>query len=183
VSGPHKLVSSAAAITAFGFLVAMVLSGAQPVQRQLASFEPKGVLQIPPAQVHRIDLRRGAERITLVRTGETTWATPEGKDVRAETGKRISMAVQMMHTSGPARRIAPEELTSVDVTAFELDPPRLSVTLYGREESPLLTARFGGHNPDEFFQFMRIDGDPSVYLMSRFVGEEWTNVANGTSHE
>ena len=55
-----------------------------------------------------------------------------------------------------------------------LDPPRLSVTLYGGGGEPVLTARFGDFNPDGYLQYMRIDGDPRLYLMSRFVGGEWS---------
>jgi len=38
----------------------------------------------------------------------------------------------------------------------------------------VLTVRFGALNPEGFLQYMRIDGDPKVYLMSRFIGAEWT---------
>jgi len=33
--------------------------------------------------------------------------------------------------------------------------------------------RFGARNPDDFLQYMRIDSDDHLYLMSRFVGEAW----------
>ena len=35
-------------------------------------------------------------------------------------------------------------------------------------------ARFGDFNPEGYLQYMRIDGDPRLYLMSRFVGGEWS---------
>jgi len=38
---------------------------------------------------------------------------------------------------------------------------------------------FGAHNPDGFLQYMRIKGDPRVYLMSRFVGAEWLAALEG----
>ena len=34
--------------------------------------------------------------------------------------------------------------------------------------------RFGARNPEEYLQYMRLDGDARLYLMSRFVGEEWS---------
>ncbi|HEX2892286.1 DUF4340 domain-containing protein [Vineibacter terrae] len=162
-----------ASTTALGFLVVMVVSGTQPVQRQLVPFEAKGLLKTAPEQVRRIELSRGAERITVVRTGERGWATPEGTDVGDEAGKRLSTAVQMMHASGPANEISAAELAGADVAAFELDPPRLVARLYGGDQAPILTARFGAHNPDGFLQYMRVEGDPRVYLMSRFIGQEW----------
>jgi hypothetical protein len=182
MSGWQRIVTPLVAAVALGYLVTMVVSGAQPVQRQLVRFEAKGVLKTPPERVRRIELSRGAERITLVRRGEKTWVTLEGAEVNAEAGKRISMAVQMMHTSSPVREIPPEELADVDAAAFELDPPRIMAKLYEGDADPVLTVRFGGRNPDEFLQYMRIDGDLHLYLVSRFVGEEWMEALNGSLH-
>ena len=51
-------------------------------------------------------------------------------------------------------------------------------TLAGAGGQPL-TVRFGALNPEGFLQYMRIDGDPKVYLMSRFIGAEWTAAFDG----
>lgn len=178
----RKLVGPAVVTAALGFLAAMVVSGTQPVQRQLVPFEAKGVLKVAPDQVRGIELSRGAERIVVVRTGEKSWTTPEGTDVGSEASKRLSTAVQMMHASGPANEISSEELASAEVGAFELEPPRLVAKLYDGDKAPILTARFGAHNPDGFLQYMRIEGDARVYLMSRFIGEEWTEALNRSLH-
>jgi hypothetical protein len=155
------------------YLVAMVVSGAMPVQRQLVRFEAKGVLKLPPDEVTRVELSRSTTRITLLRTGETEWATPDGINIGA-LGRRVSMAVQIMHNSGPVREIEAAELSGRDPGPFGLDPPRLSVKLYGGRGQPVLTASFGEFNPEGYLQYMRIDGDPRLYLMSRFVGGEWS---------
>jgi hypothetical protein len=178
----RKVAVSAVAVAALGFLAAMVLTGSQPVQRQLVPFEAKGVLATRPEHVRRVELSRGTERITVVRTGEKSWATPEGTDIGSDAGKRLSMAVQMMHTSAPANEISSEELASVDVAAFELDPPRLVARLFEDGRTPILAAHFGAHNPDGFLQYMRVEGDPRVYLMSRFVSEEWAEALNRSLH-
>ena len=78
MKGSQTLVKAVLAAAALGFLAAMALTGARPVQRQLAAFEPKGVLKIPPDRIRRVRLGRGANWVTLVRTGEKTWATPDG---------------------------------------------------------------------------------------------------------
>lgn len=155
------------------YLVAMVVSGAMPVQRQLVRFEAKGVLKLPPDDVTRVELSRGTRRITLLRTGDTEWATPDGINI-GNLGRRVSMAVQIMHNSGPVREIEAAELSGRDPAPFGLDPPRLSVKLYGARGQPILTARFGEFNPEGYLQYMRIDGDTRLYLMSRFVGGEWS---------
>ena len=155
------------------YLAAMVVSGAMPVQRQLVRFEAKGVLKLPPDEVKRVELSRGTRRVTLLRTGETEWATPDGVNIGA-AGRRVSKAVQIMHNSGPVREIEAAELSGRDPALFGLDPPRLSVKFYGGGGEPVLTARFGEFNPEGYLQYMRIDGNPRLYLMSRFVGGEWS---------
>jgi hypothetical protein len=181
MKGSQTLVKAVLAAAALGFLAAMALTGAQPVQRQLAVFEPKGVLKIPPDRIRRVRLRRGAEWVTLVRTGEKTWATPDGLDI-GDAGERISVAVQMMHTSGPARVMAAEELAGVALAEFELDAPLVEAMLYESGEAPVLTVRFGALNPDGFLQYMQIKGDRAVYLMSRFVGEGWREARDRILH-
>ena len=52
-------------------------------------------------------------------------------------------------------------------------------TLSGAGGGKGLTVRFGALNPEGFLQYMRIDGDPKVYLMSRFIGAEWTAALEG----
>ena len=90
MKGSQTLVKAVLAAAALGFLAAMALTGAQPVQRQLAAFEPKGVLKIPPDRIRRVRLGRGADWVTLVRTGEKTWATPDGLDIGATPANALA---------------------------------------------------------------------------------------------
>jgi hypothetical protein len=87
-----------------------------------------------------------------------------------------------MHTAGPARVIRSEELAGVELAGFELDPPRIVAKLYETGDNPILTARFGGYNPDGFLQYMRTDGNSDVYLISRFVGAEWVDALDKIVH-
>ena len=54
-----------------------------------------------------------------------------------------------------------------------VEEPVVVATLSG-PDGKVLSVRFGNLNPEGFLQYMRIDGDPKVYLMSRFIGAEWT---------
>ncbi|WP_157644468.1 hypothetical protein [Bradyrhizobium sp. WSM2793] len=163
------------AALALMYLAAMVVSGAMPVQRQLVRFEAKGVLKRPPEEVTRVELSRGTRRVTLLRAGDTAWATPDGVNI-GTVGLRVSKAVEIMHNSGPVREIGAAELAGSDPAPFGLDPPQLSVKLYGGDGEPVLSARFGEFNPEGYLQYMRIDDNPRLYLMSRFVGGEWAEV-------
>jgi hypothetical protein len=37
----------------------------------------------------------------------------------------------------------------------------------------VLAARFGARNPEDYLQYMRLEGGARLFLMSRFVGAEW----------
>lgn len=173
------IVPAAGALAATAILVAMIVTGAAPVQRQLVRFEAKGVLRLPPGEIDRVEVAGEGERVDLRRLGEKGWATADGAGVAAEVAARISMAVQVLHASAPVRTMAPEELEGADAASFGLDPPRIAAALYGADGRPIVRVAFGGRNPEDFLQYMRVEGDPRLYLMSRFVGEEWSAAMEG----
>ena len=172
VSSLSRLVMPLLAMLALAYLVAMVATGAQPVQRQLVKFEAKGVLQIEPEAVQKITLGRGDRQLMLARSGDG-WALDPGGAVEGAAATHLDTAIKMLHRSPPVREIAPEELSGVDTRPFGLEEPVVVATLLGPGGNAL-TMRFGNLNPEGFLQYMRIDGDPKVYLMSRFIGAEWT---------
>lgn len=176
----RRLVVPLLAGLALAYLVAMVVTGAQPVQRQLVKFEAKGVLQIEPEAVRQITLGRDGRQVVLVRTGGGGWAVEGGNAVEGAAAAHLDTAVKMLHRSGPVREIAPEELTGVDTRPFGLEQPVVVAALAG-PGGQALTVRFGALNPEGFLQYMRIDGDPRVYLMSRFIGAEWAAALEGVT--
>lgn len=174
-----RLVMPLLAMLALAYLVAMVVTGAQPVQRQLVKFEAKGVLQIEPQAVQRITLGRGGRQVVLARNGEEGgWALEPGGAVELVVATHLDTAVKMLHRSPPVREIASEDLSGVDTRPFGLEEPPIVATLSG-PGGHVLTVRFGALNPEGFLQYMRIDGDPKVYLMSRFIGAEWMAALEG----
>lgn len=180
MSRARMFVLPAVALAALVFLAGMVLSGSQPVLRQNVAFEAKGVLTSTPEQVRRVELSRGGERLGAMRTGDKSWSTADGADIGSEAGQRLSMAVQMMHTSAPVNEIPAAELAGADVAGFELDPPHFVARLYADGPTPVLAAQFGAYNPEGYLQYVRVEGKPRIYLLSRFVGEEWTKALDGS---
>ena len=176
-SSLRRLALPLLAMLALAYLAAMVVTGAQPVQRQLVKFEAKGVLQIEPEAVQRITLGRGDRQLVLARSGDG-WALDPGGAVEGAAATHLDTAVKMLHRSPPVREIAAEELSGVDTRPFGLEEPVVVATLSGPGGKGL-TVRFGALNPEGFLQYMRIDGDPKVYLMSRFIGAEWTAALEG----
>jgi hypothetical protein len=163
-----------------GYLAVMVISGEQPTQRQFVEFEAKGVLKTPPEQVHRVELVRADQHVSLERQGEDNWATPAGAEIDGAVARQISTAVRMMHNSGPAREIPADDVKGTDPAEFGLDVPLITASFYVSDIDPVLTVHFGARNPDEFLQYMRIDNDDHLYLISRFVGEAWLRAFDGS---
>lgn len=167
-----------AAAVAFAFLIAMVISGALPEQRQLVKFEAKGIMKLEPDRISRVELHQGERKTVLLRTPDDNWAVQGGGALSAEMGKKLSLAVQFMNTAGPIRVMEPAELDGTNPRDFGLDQPRLAFTLFA-DAQPVLGARFGAHNPEDTAQYMMVDGRNELFLMSRFVGQEWESVAGG----
>ena len=110
------------ATLALAYLVAMAVSGAMPVQRQLVRFEPKGVLSAPA--IARVEMSRGT--------------TPDAPACGAGSGRGGGTTISALpeagtsrtddDTSGPVREIAAAELTDRynAVRARSPPPPRRS---------------------------------------------------------
>jgi hypothetical protein len=164
------------ALLAVGFLLAMILTGQLPETRQLAKFEARGVLAVPPEQVRRVELHIGEHTTTFVRLSDHTWMG--GKDQEAISGElqeHLEQAMAFMHTSRPVRVMHRDEYHSTPLHEFGLEQPRCAVVLSdGRRV--LLEASFGAYNPQELLQYMRLRGDNNLYLMSRFVGQAWEHL-------
>ena len=167
-----------AALAAIGYLVAMVVTGALPQQRQRVRFEAKGVMRVAPERIARVELARGSDRVVLVRGPGATWTREGGGALTAPLAEKLSLAVQYMHTAAPVRVLAAAELTGVDSHEFGLDRRALSIALHA-DPGPVIHVRFGSRNPDDMLQYMAIEGRLEIVLMSRFVGDEWRAVADG----
>ena len=172
----RTLWTALATAAAGAYLVAMVISGALPEQRQLVKFEAKGVMKLEPDRISRVELQQDKRKAVLLRTPDGGWASQGGDPLSTEMAKKLSLAVQFMNTAGPIRVMEPEELAGTNPRDFGLEQPRLTFTLFA-DAQPVLSARFGAHNSDGIAQYMMLDGRNELFLMSRFVGQEWESVA------
>lgn len=161
------------ALLGISYLVAMIVFGAQPVQRQLVKFEAKGVLRTAPQSAERITVRRAGQEIVFIRGNGGGWTREDGAGVGPAVPTHLETGLKMLHNSGPVREIEPDELVGIDTRPFLLEDPAISVAVAGGGQS--LTARFGALNPEGFLQYVRLEGDQRVYLMSRFIGAEWVS--------
>ena len=180
MSGPRRFGRSwqpgVLALLAFAYLVAMVVTGALPRQRQLIEFEARGLMREPPESVVRVEVVRAGVRSVFLRDGARSWIVDGGGPIALEAARRVSMAVQFLNTSAPLRHLAQKELIEMTPATFGLDRPVVAARVYNAQ-GPLIAVNFGAENPEGTAQYMSVDGRDGVYLISRFVGSEWTAVA------
>jgi hypothetical protein len=168
--------SATLALLAVAFMVAMVLTGSLRETRQLAKFEAKGVLKVPPEHVHRVELRVGEHTVIFGRAPNKGWVYSGHQDVATgELLEHLIEAVLLLHTSGPVRVMHRDEYHGTPLREFGLERPRYSLALFEGERL-LLDVSFGGQNPQDLLQYMQLKGSDDIYLMSRFVGQAWEHV-------
>lgn len=168
----RQVVWGIASLASIGYLCAMVVSGALPEFRHRIKFEAQGVMSVAPERIDRVEIERGATRIALARTGTGGWSREGGEALSVAVAAKVTLAVQYMHTSGPVRVMTAEEIRGLAPTEFGLAQPRISVALFAGPQRILL-AHFGARNPEDMLQYMTLAGHDGMYLMSRFVGQEW----------
>jgi hypothetical protein len=171
------------ALLAVTFLVLMVRTGSLPETRQRARFEARGVLKALPERVQRVAISMGGRTVVFVRHPQHGWLQLDSRSaVSQELQEHLTMAVLLMHGSGPVRTMTHAEYEDTALHEFGLTPSRYSVVLADAHSS-LLEAHFGVLNPAELLQYMRLSGSAEVYLMSRFVGQAWEHIwEHSTAH-
>ncbi len=172
VGRPRKLLGPAAALLAVGLLVAMVASGHLRESKQFVKFAPAGVMREAPAEIDRVEMQTTSGRWAFARTAGGWVAVRDGRPLPASLAAHLDDSIKFMHVSAPIRVMEREEWESVGLREFGLDPPGYTATLY-RGGTAVLGAAFGAPNPQKVLQYMRLEGRDQVYLMSRFIGEEW----------
>lgn len=172
ISWPRRLPAPAAALLAVSVLAVMVVSGHLRESRQLVKFAPAGVMPEAPTEIDRVELRTNTGRWVFVRGREGWRAAADGGAVAASLATHLDDSIKFMHVSAPIRVMERAEWAPIGLREFGLDPPGYTATLYRRDDR-LVGAEFGVPNPQKVLQYMKLQGRDQVYLMSRFVGEEW----------
>jgi hypothetical protein len=158
-----------------GFLAVMALSGRGRDSGQLVRFVPAGVLAEVPARVDRIELAAPARRWVFRRTAGEWQMEPGSHPVPRSIATHLEDSIKFLHVSAPVRVMERTEWAAQGLGEFGLDPPAYSASLF-QEGRRLLAVAFGSPNPQKVLQYMRIEGRDQIFVMSRFVGQEWEQV-------
>jgi hypothetical protein len=171
IGRPRRLLAPVVALVAVAVLTAMVVSGQLRESKQFVKFVPAGVMPEEPGEIDRVEMATGSRRWVFVR-GPDGWRAAGGGAAPAPLAAHLEDSIKFMHVSAPIRVMEREEWSSVGLGEFGLDPPGYSTTLYRKGEA-VLAAEFGAPNPQQVLQYMKLGGRDQLYLMSRFIGEEW----------
>ena len=160
------------ALLAVAFLAAMALTGREREGGQFVRFVAAGVLAEPPAHVDRVELTARARLWVFTRTAGG-WRTETGAGpAPSSLATHLEDSIKFMHVSAPVRVMERAEWAEHGLREFGLDPPAYRAELF-QGKRRLLAAAFGSTNPQQVLQYMRLDGREQVYVMSRFIGQEW----------
>jgi hypothetical protein len=173
---------SYAALAAGALMVALIaalaLIGPPPGLPQL-HFEARGIVQGQPSAIDKVEIRTGQDLVGFRRTASGSWVfdRPDGLGVPSELASHLDNALQFMHVSEPTRTLEPAEYAGTHFTDFGLDPPAYLVSLEKADRS-VVVVDFGTLNATSTSQYVRLVGQPTLYLMPRHVGAEWELTAD-----
>jgi hypothetical protein len=160
------------------FVAAMALTGGRRENRQLVTSRQAGLMAVPAEEVDRVDVERAGRHVTFERMPHG-WARLDDRRALSGPGlEHLAMSLRFMHVAEPVRVMERREWEGTPDAEFGLAPARCAVTLSGKGRT-ILVGRFGGTNPQQVLQYVRVDGRAQLYLMPRFVGVEWERLWDG----
>ena len=172
IGRPRRLLAPVAALLAVGLLIAMIVAGQWRENRQFVKFAPAGVMPEAPGEIDRVEMTTSAGRWVFVRASDGWRGAPDGRPAPPSLASHLDDSIKFMYVSAPIRVMERAEWSPIGLREFGLDPPGYTATLY-RRGTAVLGAEFGAPNPQKVLQYMKLGGRDQVYLMSRFIGEEW----------
>jgi hypothetical protein len=177
-----RAVRSYAALAAGALMVALIaalaLTGRSPGLPEL-HFESHGIVREQPSAVARVEIRTDRDLVAFHRTQSGSWIfdRPDAPGVPSELASHLDAALQFMHVSEPTRTLEPTDYSGARFSDFGLDPPAYLVALEKADRS-VVVADFGTLNAASTSQYVRLVGQPTLYLMPRHVGAEWELAAD-----
>ncbi len=174
MTDPRRFVRAAAVAAAVVYLGIMAWGGRGPDQAPESS--RTGLMRREPAAIDRIELVRGERRSTFRRDASARWTLDgSGAPLAEAPAGLLDKGLGYLRSVAPVRTLGADETQGLPAAEFGLDPAALVVMLHTQGQ-PVLVARFGRSNAQQL-QYLRIDGEVAVHLMSGFVGETWSQAA------
>jgi hypothetical protein len=179
---PRNVTALLAAVAMVAFIAGLALTGSLPGGQTMQRFEPRGIVAALPSEIDRIEIRQGRARLAFLRlAGGWAFDGPTATEAPGELSLHLDAALRFLHVAAPARTLGPDEYRGESFADFGLDPPACVVSL-GAGDKSLAVADFGALNPAQTSQYVRLLGQPTLYLLPRHVGAEWLLAADLARH-
>jgi hypothetical protein len=179
----RRLAAPAVAALMVAVLAVLALTDteiAAPTEGEKPSFA--GIVPAAPAEITHIELASKTARFSFRRNGGGAWSLdrPENEELPSPLASHLEAALQFMHVSTPARSLGPTDYQATNLGEFGLDPPAYVVALVAADHT--YVANFGAMGAAGTSQYVRLLGQPTLYLLPRHVGEEWQVAADMVQH-
>ena len=162
----------AGAIAMIALIGAISLTGRWPTgEIVLPDPEVRGILAVPADQVARIQVSAGEKDLVFRHRSEGGWLV-NGVETEKAVSAHVDAALRMLNVSSPPRVLKPGDYSAAQVADFGLDPPHLLVSVVANT-GKTSSVTFGEATPAQNAQYVRVIGQPDLYLLPRYVGVEW----------
>jgi Domain of unknown function (DUF4340) len=167
-----RFVGVAGAIAMIALIGAISLTGRWPTgEIILPDPEVRGILAVPANQVAHVQVSIGEKDLVFRHRSEGGWLV-NGLETEKAVSDHIDAAVRLLNVSSPPRVLKPGDYSAAQVADFGLDPPHLLVSVVGNT-GKTSSVTFGEPTPAQNAQYVRVIGQPNIYLLPRYVGVEW----------
>ena len=164
------------AVVMIALIGAISLTGRWPTGGALKRPEARGILPVPADQVARVQVSVGEKDLVFRHRPEGGWLV-NGAETETAVSGHVDTALRMLNVSNPTRVLKPGEYSAAQVADFGLDPPRMLLSVVANT-GKASSISFGAATPAQNAQYVRVAGQPNLYLLSRFVGVEWELAAD-----
>ena len=162
----------AGAIAMIALIGAISLTGRWPTgEIILPDPEVRGILAVPADQVARIQVSTGGKDLVFQHRPEGGWLV-NGVETEKAVSAHVDAGLRMLNVTSPPRILKPGDYSAAQVADFGLDPPHLLVNIVAKT-GKTSSVTFGEATPAQNAQYVRVIGQPNLYLLSRYVGVEW----------
>lgn len=173
----RALVAIAGLLIAAALIAVLAFTGQWPGEEKHVRFQPAGIVAKLPSRASQIKLRAGGVTFRLTRIAANRWqdAARPGAPGQEILSRQVAAGLHFLAVTAPSRVIdqAPE---ATGLAEFGLAPEHYRVTLLVGGQAVCAIA-FGGLNPAQTAQYVRVIGRPKVYLMPLHLGRQWEAVA------
>lgn len=175
-SGAARVGGFAAGLLMVGLIAGISLSGHWPGSSALVRPKAEGIVPLAPDRVARVEISTGEKEVLFRHRPGGGWLANGGETQKA-VSEHVDAALRMLNVSNPTRVLQRGEYDAARVADFGLDPPRMLVSVVS-DSGKTSSVSFGETTPAQNAQYVRVIGQPNLYLLSRYVGVEWELAAD-----